>query len=211
MAPHVRRPVPDDVVLGELPELAQDERVDRRVASLVRVDEAWSELAVDPRYRVSLEKAPGAVKLIAHPLGDVARRAVLAAVFAAPAALRWLPALAGAAGVAVALTRPARNAWAKVSQLRSRVGTWVDAQQARLDLAASVAAQEVADLQGQLQNLTAGGQLAGLVAEQAGSGTYRSRLGLMTQIRTDFERMAQLLAQAGQESVFDLSHSCSTG
>ena len=63
----------------------------------------------------------------------------------------------------------------------------------------NLAAQEVGDLQRELQNLTAGGQLAGLVAEQAGSGAYRSRLGLMTQIRTDFQRMAQLLAEADRE------------
>ena len=75
----------------------------------------------------------------------------------------------------------------------------MDGQQARLDLAVAVATQEVADLQRQLQNLTAAGQLAGLVAEQAQAGSYRSRLGLMTQIRTDFERMAQLLGQASHE------------
>ena len=127
---------------------------------------------------------------------------VLIAVFAAPA-VRWLPGLVAAAGVVGALAKPAHDAWAKISQVRARVGTWVDAQQARLDLAVNVAAQEVADLQRQLQNLTAGGQLAGLVAEQAQAGSYRSRLGLMTQIRTDFERMAQLLAQASREPATD--------
>lgn len=35
--------------------------------------------------------------------------------------------------------------------VRSRVGAWVGAQQAWLDLAVSVAAQEVADLRRQLQ------------------------------------------------------------
>jgi hypothetical protein len=129
----------------------------------------------------------------------VAAAGVFVAVLAVPAALRWLPALAAAAGVAGALARPACNAWARIKQLSSRIGTWVDAQQVRLDLAVSVAAQEVADLQRQVQNLTAGGQLAGLISEHAGSGTYRSRLGLMTQIRADFERMAQLLDQASRE------------
>ena len=126
----------------------------------------------------------------------------LIAVFAAPA-VRWLPGLVVAAGVLGTLAKPARDAWTKISQLRARIGTWVDAQQARLDLAVKVTAQEVGDLKRQLQNLTAGGQLAGLVAEQAGAGSYRSRLGLMTQIRTDFERMAQLLAQASREPVVD--------
>ena len=121
----------------------------------------------------------------------------------APAALRWLPAVVAVAVVAAALAKPVRDAWATIRQVRSRVGAWAGAQQARLDLAVSVAAKEVAGLQQQMQNLTAGGQLAGLVAEQAGSGTYRSRLGLMTQIRTDFERMAQLLAQANREPAAD--------
>ena len=38
--------------------------IDRWVTVLVLVDEAGSELALDPRYRVSLEKASGAVKFI---------------------------------------------------------------------------------------------------------------------------------------------------
>jgi len=101
--------------------------------------------------------------------------------------------------VAGTLAKPARDAWAKISQIRARLDALVDAQQARLNLAVNVAAQEVADLQRQMQNLTAAGQLAGLVAEQAGTATYRSRLGLMTQIRTDFEHMARLLAQASRK------------
>ena len=124
---------------------------------------------------------------------------VAVAVFAAPVALRWLPGLVAAAGALGALAVPATAAWKKLSAARAKLGRWVDGQQARLDLAVTVAAQEVADLQRQLQNLTAAGQLAGLVAEQAQAGSYRSRLGLMTQIRTDFERMAQLLTQASGE------------
>ena len=124
---------------------------------------------------------------------------VIVAVFVTPL-WGWLSGLLLAvAGMARALAKPAADAWAKISKLRAQVGKWVGAQQARLDLKVKEAAQEVADLQRQLQNLTAAGQLAGLVAEQAQTGSYRSRLGLMTQIRTDFERMAQLLAQASQE------------
>jgi hypothetical protein len=127
---------------------------------------------------------------------------VIVAVFVTPL-WGWLSGLlltvAGVAGMARALAKPVADAWAKIGKLRVQVGKWVDAQQARLDLKVNEAAQEVADLQRQLQNLTAAGQLAGLVAEQAQTGSYRSRLGLMTQIRTDFERMAELLAQASQE------------
>jgi hypothetical protein len=124
------------------------------------------------------------------------------ALFAAPA-LRWLPGLVAVAGVVGTLARPAAGAWKEVSEARAKVGTWVAGQQARLDLAVAVAAQEVTDLQRQLQNLTAAGQLAGLAAEQAQAGSYRSRLGLMTQIRADFERMAQLLATASGEQPTD--------
>jgi hypothetical protein len=127
---------------------------------------------------------------------------VFIAVFAAPAR-QWLSGLVAAAAAVATLANPAWDAWEQISKLRKRVGTWVDAQQARLDLAVKVAAEGVADLQRQLQSLTAGGQLAGLVAEQAQTGSYRSRLGLMTQIRTDFERMAQLLAQASREPATD--------
>ena len=62
--------------------------------------------------------------------------------------------------------------------------------------AADVAAAEVDALEGQLRDLTAAGQLAGLVAERSSAGSYRGRLGVMTQIREDFARMADLLAQA---------------
>lgn len=41
----------------------QDTLVDRWVAVLVDVDEVGSELTLDPRYRVGLAKAPGAVNL----------------------------------------------------------------------------------------------------------------------------------------------------
>ncbi|MFE2347961.1 P-loop NTPase fold protein [Kitasatospora cineracea] len=51
-----------------------------------------------------------------------------------------------------------------------------------------------------MQDLTAAGQLAGLVSERAAGGDYRSHLGLMTQIREDFQRMAALLADPGDSS-----------
>ena len=65
--------------------------------------------------------------------------------------------------------------------------------------AEAVAAAEVNELRTRLKNLTAAGQLAGLVQERAGTGTYRERLGLMTQIRQDFERMATLLLSDGSD------------
>ncbi|EID79117.1 MULTISPECIES: P-loop NTPase fold protein [Rhodococcus] len=52
----------------------------------------------------------------------------------------------------------------------------------------------------QQQDLTAAGQLAGLVTDRVAEGGYRHTLGLMTQIREDFERMADLLTRAHLES-----------
>ena len=71
-----------------------------------------------------------------------------------------------------------------------------EAQRQRLQTAAEVAAAEVGALEREVQNLTAAGQLAGMVADRAASADYRSRLGVMTQIREDFTRMAALLADA---------------
>ena len=65
-----------------------------------------------------------------------------------------------------------------------------------LDGAIAVAAAEVERLERAVQDLTAAGQLAGLVQDRATSGEYRERLGLMTQIRLDFEAMAELLLAA---------------
>jgi hypothetical protein len=57
----------------------------------------------------------------------------------------------------------------------------------------------VAALEREMQNLTAAGQLAGFVTDRAGGGDYRTRLGIMTQIRQDFHRMADLLASAASD------------
>ncbi|HEV2638280.1 MAG TPA: P-loop NTPase fold protein [Actinocrinis sp.] len=63
----------------------------------------------------------------------------------------------------------------------------------------NTAAAEVAALDRESRDLTAAGQLAGLVADRAGHGDYRARLGVMTRIREDFQNMARLLAQAATE------------
>jgi hypothetical protein len=72
-------------------------------------------------------------------------------------------------------------------------------QRQRLQTAAEVAAAEVAGLERQMQDLTAAGQLAGLVADRVAGASYRSRLGVMTQIREDFKHMAALLADAADD------------
>jgi hypothetical protein len=113
--------------------------------------------------------------------------------------VHWAAALSGLAAL-YALLRGGADAWDKSRPLRDRsrevwqaVKGYRDEQFRRLETAEAVAAAEVAELELRLQNFTAAGQLAGLVEERAGTGSYRERLGLMTQIRQDFERMAELL------------------
>ncbi|MDH6221434.1 P-loop NTPase fold protein, partial [Streptomyces pseudovenezuelae] len=81
--------------------------------------------------------------------------------------------------------------------VRERLQAVVEGWRDRLQTAADVAAGEVAALEREVQDLTAAGQLAGLVSQRAAGGDYRTHLGLMTQIREDFQRMAALLADAG--------------
>jgi hypothetical protein len=85
--------------------------------------------------------------------------------------------------------RKLRSGWRLVQQARAE-------QARRLETAEAVAEADVQRLTSELQNLTAAGELAGLVQERADGTGYRSRLGLMTQIRQDFERMAELLQRA---------------
>ncbi|MFI5713177.1 P-loop NTPase fold protein [Kribbella sp. NPDC051620] len=112
---------------------------------------------------------------------------------------RWIEALPVVAGL-VALAGAGVRGWAGTQPAREAIGSaWQtvrrvrDEQKQRLDTAEAVAAAEVEELRKRLQNLTSAGQLAGVVQERVGAASYRERLGLMTQIRQDFERMAELL------------------
>ena len=115
---------------------------------------------------------------------------------------RWMLALPWVATVAV-FVPGLWSAWVASKDTRERIRAgWKrlhDApQQARqqMDGAIAVAAAEVTRLERAVQDLTAAGQLAGLVQDRATSDSYRERLGLMTQIRQDFEAMAELLLAA---------------
>jgi len=117
--------------------------------------------------------------------------------------VRWLAALPVAVGL-VALVDATRRAWDSSRPLRQRFGTARqmmervrDQQFRRSETAKAVAAAEMEELKSQLRDLTAAGQLAGQVQERSGATTYRQRLGVMTQIRQDFERMAELLERDG--------------
>jgi hypothetical protein len=118
--------------------------------------------------------------------------------------VRWSAAASAVAAV-LAVVQIARRISAqtamkarKIWQAAVRMG---EAQRQRMQTAADVAAAEVAVLEREVQDLTAAGQLAGFVTDRASDGNYRSRLGLMTQIREDFERMAALLAAVGQTAL----------
>jgi WD40 repeat protein len=117
------------------------------------------------------------------------------------AATGWLRALPGVAFLTAAAAS-LRRAWRESGPAREQArDLWkrTVAQRDHLDTAIAVARAEVTTLQRQLQDLTAAGQLAGLVADRATAGTYRERLGLMTQIRHDFDAMAELLLAAAAE------------
>ncbi len=141
------------------------------------------------------------LRAAARLAGACAVLAVLAAATAwgLPALWKWLGAAPGAAaalaglGLARRFTGAARDrgsaAWETARSFGRR-------QRERVETAVGVADAEVEALQAQLANLTAAGQLAGLVADRASSADYRARLGLMTRIREDFRQMAALLAEA---------------
>ncbi|MGW3447392.1 P-loop NTPase fold protein [Streptomyces sp. NPDC001076] len=118
-----------------------------------------------------------------------------------PHASRWL-AISGLVFLTQAVrsaSSHAQPAWEHLKAARKKVHRAVEGLRAPLQTAADVATAEVAALEQELQNLTAAGQLAGLIGERAATGDYRSQLGLMTQIREDFQRMAALLAQASRQ------------
>ncbi|WP_329351869.1 P-loop NTPase fold protein [Streptomyces sp. NBC_01261] len=95
------------------------------------------------------------------------------------------------------LLHKVRQVHVKSKSARERLQAVMDGWRDRLRTAANVAEGEVAALEREVQDLTAAGQLAGLVSERAAGGDYRTHLGLMTQIREDFQRMAALLADPG--------------
>ncbi len=119
-----------------------------------------------------------------------------------PSLAHWL-ATAPAVALLVVAGRSVAESWRRTKPLRAQLGAgWqsvqhlLDEQDRRLATAVELAEAEVDELRSQLGNVTAAGQLAGLVQDRAGTGNYRQRLGLMTQIRQDFEHMARLLAEA---------------
>ncbi|MEU4195858.1 P-loop NTPase fold protein [Kribbella sp. NPDC026611] len=125
----------------------------------------------------------------------------IAAAIWGPGLIHWLSTLPFIAALIV-LVQSARPAWKRLrsgqealSSLWQKVRDVQEEQRHRLETAEAVAAAEVDELRNRLRGLTSAGQLAGLVQDRASSKTYREHLGLMTEIRQDFERMAELLQQ----------------
>lgn len=138
--------------------------------------------------------------LAAAALLFVLTAATVAIAWGLPAVSRWVAALPGVAtvvalgAVAVRLGKEARTRASQVWQAAIRLA---QRQHLRLRTAADVAAAEVTELERELRDLTAAGQLAGLVVDRAGA--YRGQLGVMTLVREDFQRMAKLLAHTDDE------------
>jgi hypothetical protein len=98
-----------------------------------------------------------------------------------------------------------------MDQLREQARPWVDKirkantnRRQRLETAIEVATAQVSALQTELRRLTPTGELVTLVERRGGEDSpYRTRVGLMTQIREDFEEMARLLAAPPGPSSMD--------
>ncbi|MDX3539703.1 P-loop NTPase fold protein [Streptomyces sp. MB09-01] len=120
-----------------------------------------------------------------------------------PALWGWaatLPGIACAALVVRTMFRFVQASKARANAAWQKAVQFGEQQRRRLQTAADVADAEVTELTRQVQNVTAAGLLAGLVADRAVTGDYRSQLGVMTQIREDFQHMAELLAHAADDS-----------
>jgi WD40 repeat protein len=127
---------------------------------------------------------------------------VAAIVWWLPPVDKWWAAIPGLTAVLAAgeaalrvvrgLKRRGDAAWTTAKE-------FVAEQNQRLTAAADAADAEVAELERQMRDFTAAGQLAGVIAERAASTDYRSRLDVMSRIREDFARMSRLLATIGED------------
>ena len=135
-------------------------------------------------------------------LGLLFIAATITLVVAAPGALNR--ALSTVVGLAAIIGTGVATVSSSLSQLKShaqpvieQVQRYADNRRRRLETALEVANAQVDALQAELQGLTPAGQLTALVERRGGRDSpYRAQLGLMTQIREDFEQMARLLAAA---------------
>ncbi|MFE5475493.1 P-loop NTPase fold protein [Nocardia sp. NPDC056541] len=120
-------------------------------------------------------------------LSDLARGASTAAVVLAIAFLQRLHHMSKRYTDSVAELM--RNVEVERARIASKRATALAVSRANLDA-----------LRREKHNLTAAGQLAGLVTDRAAEGGYRSSLGVMTRIREDFDKMSRLLLANDTES-----------
>jgi hypothetical protein len=170
----------------------------------------WSGTA--PPLRLARQSVTSLARAIPRRIWLITAAAILAVVALViwgPGFARWFAALPPIAVIVLA-GGAIKKAWERTQPIRESIRSgWkgvrraLEEQKRRLETAEAVAIAEVEELQARLQNLTSAGQLAGVVQERAGAASYRERLGLMTQIRQDFERMADLLHpdEAGRADV----------
>jgi hypothetical protein len=107
--------------------------------------------------------------------------------------------LLGLVGAVAAARAAIAETGSAISKAMETIRKVAEGQRRQVDTATQVVDQEVAALERQLQDLTAAGALAGLASDRATEGGYRRNLGLMTQIREDFQQMAILLARAEED------------
>ena len=133
----------------------------------------------------------------------VAAATVLAVVARGPLG-RLLGTVAGLAALLGAAIQTVRSS---LTELRNQakpvieqVQQYADNRRRRLQTALEIATAQVDALQAELHELTPTGQLTALVERRGRSDSpYRAQLGLMTQIREDFEQMARLAGLAGDQ------------
>ena len=172
--------------------------------SAARVPSAWLTLTrqrVSRIWRALPAKAKWALPVAAAAV--VAGAVILLAVPALSARIGGILAgLGGLAGI-TAIWRTVNDqvceAHKRFTDIKATIGDTVERWQAPVQIALDVSEKNVATLERELQELTAAGQLAGFVADRAAAGNYRASLGLMTQVRQDFQAMSQLLTKDSAE------------
>lgn len=173
------------------------------------VPRAWWRLAVMRAQRVwkalprwSKWAAPVAMVVLIVALWfavtqpELLAKAIAVVVGVAPSVV-WVAAIAKTTKTKV--TEAMDTARSAHKQVMSVIERWQHQVQTALD----VSRANIAALEKEISNLTAAGQLAGFVADRAADGSYRQSLGLMTQIREDFQTMATLLMRDGTAAALD--------
>jgi hypothetical protein len=203
----VRRSIPwDELPAAERAELIR-QAGDVEIAARLYTDAAAGAAVVrETLYQWSR----AVIGLARRPAGFLFACAVAAGTAAAAWVWlpRWtvgLPVLASLLAVLDPAGRLFAQSRTNVAEFQKKLQGVLAQERSRIETAARLAAEEVAALKRQMQDLTAAGQLAGLVEDRAGSADYRSRLGVMTHIREDFRRMAALLAQASDERAWPIA------